>query len=70
MTVEPVKTFDMGAGPGRKVTREVRGGTVGLILDARGRELRLPEDRSECKSTIARWIDTIEMYPQTETVAV
>jgi uncharacterized protein (TIGR01319 family) len=37
--LEPARGFDLGAGPGRVVTGQVRGGTVGLILDARGRPL-------------------------------
>jgi len=37
VTVRPARGFDMGAGPGREVTREVSGGVVGLFLDARGR---------------------------------
>lgn len=37
--LQPTRKFDLGAGPGKPVTREVRGGTVGLLLDARGRPL-------------------------------
>lgn len=35
----PARGFDLGNGPGKKVVSEVHGGTVGLILDARGRPL-------------------------------
>lgn len=35
----PARGMDLGNGPGKKVVSEVRGGTVGLILDARGRPL-------------------------------
>jgi hypothetical protein len=65
ITVEPAKTFDAGAGSGRRVTREVRGGTVGLILDGRGRPLQLPEDPAECRSQIGRWVEAMELYPET-----
>lgn len=61
-TIRPAKGFDFGAGPGREITREVTGGTVGLILDARGRPLRLPEDRVEGQKTIARWVEAVHMY--------
>jgi uncharacterized protein (TIGR01319 family) len=37
--LQPTRKFNLGAGPGKPVTREVRGGTVGLLLDARGRPL-------------------------------
>ncbi len=70
VTVVPAKGFDLGNGPGRRVVREVRGGTVGLILDARGRPLELPEDRTECRRTIESWIGAIELYPEMATAAV
>ena len=41
-SIEPERGFDCGAGPGKPIERQVRGGTVGLILDARGRPLTLP----------------------------
>ncbi|WP_437226694.1 glutamate mutase L [Planctomicrobium sp. SH661] len=37
--LEPMRGFDLGNGPGKRVTATVRGGTVGLILDGRGRPL-------------------------------
>jgi hypothetical protein len=63
ISVNPAKGFDLGAGPGRKIEREVRGGTVGLILDARGRPLALPESRQEAQQTMARWVKALELYP-------
>jgi len=35
----PARKVDLGNGPGKTVSAKVRGGTVGLILDARGRPL-------------------------------
>jgi uncharacterized protein (TIGR01319 family) len=63
VTVDPARGFDLGGGPGRRVVREVRGGTVGLILDARGRELPLPEDRDECRGRVAGWVEAMKLYP-------
>jgi uncharacterized protein (TIGR01319 family) len=63
VTIEPERGFDFGAGPGKRIERTVRGGTVGLILDARGRPLRLPESRAEGQATMARWCKAMEMYP-------
>lgn len=37
--LEPVRKVDLGNGPGKNVSADIRGGTVGLILDARGRPL-------------------------------
>jgi uncharacterized protein (TIGR01319 family) len=64
VTVDPAKTFDMGAGPGKRVTREVKGGTVGLVLDGRGRELLLPEEAAERKRTIERWVSAVGLYQE------
>lgn len=63
ISLEPARGFDLGAGPGTKLTRTVRGGTVGLILDARGRPLQLPEDRATCQQTVARWTSALNLYP-------
>ncbi len=63
ITCEPTRNFDLGAGPGKKIEKEVRGGTVGLILDARGRPLRLPDDRLACQKAMAEWVDAIGLYP-------
>ncbi|MEZ6051175.1 MAG: glutamate mutase L [Planctomycetaceae bacterium] len=62
ITVEPARGFDVGGGPGKRVEREVRGGTVGLILDARGRPLILPEDRAECRRTVKEWSESLRLY--------
>ncbi len=39
LELHPSRKVDLGSGPGKPVTATVRGGTVGLILDARGRPL-------------------------------
>jgi uncharacterized protein (TIGR01319 family) len=66
LAVEPVKGVEFGAGPGKRVEREVRGGTVGLILDARGRELRLPEADVERRRLLAAWTEALQLYPAIE----
>ncbi len=60
--VEPSRPFDLGAGPGKKVEREVRGGAVGLILDARGRPLELPADRRVCREATSNWVKRLDLY--------
>jgi hypothetical protein len=69
VTIEPARGFDVGAGSGRRRERQVKGGTVGLILDARGRPLTLPGDRQTCKATIDRWVTNLELYPSMVAVA-
>jgi uncharacterized protein (TIGR01319 family) len=70
IVVHPQRGFDVGAGPGRRVERAIRGGTVGLILDARGRPLVLPEDRRACREAIDRWVTALSLYPAGQPVAV
>ncbi len=62
ITCEPVRGFDLGAGNGKKVTHEVRGGTVGLIIDGRGRPLGLPEDRQQCQMSMKTWVENMTLY--------
>jgi uncharacterized protein (TIGR01319 family) len=62
VVIEPERGFDFGAGPGKRVERTVKGGTVGIILDARGRPLRLPEDREQGRKMMAKWVEALEMY--------
>src|SRR5690606_20692724 len=57
--IEPVKGFNMGAGSGKPIKKTVRGGTVGLILDARGRPLTLPDDPTARRNAVKRWVETL-----------
>jgi hypothetical protein len=64
--VDPVRGVDFGNGPGKSAKRTVKGGTVGIILDARGRPLALPEDPTERRAAVRRTIDAIRLYPDQE----
>lgn len=63
VSIEPHKGFDCGAGPGKRIERQVKGGTVGLILDARGRPLLLPEDRAAGRALMKKWVEALDLYP-------
>jgi uncharacterized protein (TIGR01319 family) len=63
VAVEPERGFDCGNGPGKRVEREVHGGTVGLILDGRGRPLPIPQDRSGGLGLVQNWVRTLDLYP-------
>lgn len=63
LKVSPAGRFDCGAGYGVEITREIRGGTVGLILDARGRPLELPAERAACRRAMTEWVDVLQLYP-------
>lgn len=60
--VVPERGFDLGAGPGKPVRRTAKLGSVGIVLDARGRPLELPEDRAACRATVAKWVNELEVY--------
>ena len=64
ISLSPARGMDLGGGPGKKVERAVRGGTVGLIFDGRGRALELPEERVACQSTVQGWLDSLDVYAE------
>jgi len=61
--VQPVKGINMGAGAGVAVTKEVHGGVVGLLLDGRGRPLRLPADQQGRVTALKKWFNAVGLYP-------
>ncbi len=63
--IEPAKELDVGAGPGNRLNAEIDGGVVGIILDARGRPLLLPQDDKERRKRMLRWFSALEAYPTT-----
>lgn len=64
VTVTPARGFDAGGGPGQVVERELTGGTVGLMLDGRGRPLAIPAEKAERVRTLMTWNQALDMYPQ------
>jgi hypothetical protein len=65
LVVEPSRGFDCGAGPGKRVEQEIKGGTVGVVLDARGRPLAMPEEVAARREAVKRWINALELYSET-----
>jgi hypothetical protein len=59
----PARGFDAGAGSGKEVEAELRGGTVGVILDARGRPLEVPFGAREM---MAEWVRALSLYPNAD----
>ena len=59
ITVDPTRGLDVGAGSGKPIVKQVVGGTVGIILDGRGRPLEAAESRDQLKS----WIEKLDLYP-------
>ena len=64
VTVIPHRKFDAGAGRGKTVKQNVRGGVVGLILDARCRPIQLPAVHDERIAALQRWNKALNIYPE------
>ncbi len=66
VTVEPSRGVDVGAGKGRTVAKEVQGGHVGIILDARGRPIEFAETREAQAQRVRNWEHALNVYPESE----
>ena len=64
ISLAPSKGFDFGAGKGKSVSRLVKGGVVGLILDARGRPLIFAQDEAAHGVQLQAWNTAVELYPE------
>jgi len=62
--ITPSKNFDVGAGPGKNLEKTVIGGIAGILLDARGRPLQLPEDDSARRDKLVKWYTALNLYPE------
>ena len=62
--MRPAKQVELGLGKGEPVTREVKGGAVGLLLDGRGRPLQLPADPRGRMAALTKWHDAVNLYPK------
>jgi len=60
--IEPARGLDCGAGKGKPISREVRGGEVGLILDARGRGLAVGGNKGADRQAVTKWVDAMRLY--------
>ncbi|MBS1705021.1 MAG: glutamate mutase L [Armatimonadetes bacterium] len=57
LTIEPTKGFDVGGGKGVSVTKKLEGGTVGIVIDARGRPFQLPTDQPTRIAKLREWLE-------------
>lgn len=64
VTIRPKRGFDVGKGKGKAIQSKVNGGVVGLVIDARGRPLKLSQDKRERTSQIAKWSRAMDLYPE------
>lgn len=59
LSVQPVSGIDVGGGPGRKVELRINGGTLGVLVDARGRPLENEGDDISKRSRQQRWLKAV-----------
>ncbi|MGC9148838.1 MAG: glutamate mutase L [Sulfolobales archaeon] len=64
VTVNPKKTMNFGGGFGKKISRKVRGGIVGLVIDGRGRPIHTPKDREQRRRLLIQWFKSMDLYPR------
>ncbi|MBI3096846.1 MAG: glutamate mutase L [Planctomycetes bacterium] len=60
---KPAKGFDCGAGRGKPMEADLRGGAAGLLLDGRGRPLVLPDSKAERVAALQKWASAVGLYP-------
>ena len=56
LTLQPLQRSDIGNGPGRNAALQVAGGVMGVVIDARGRPLALPEDPVRRRELFKKWL--------------
>jgi uncharacterized protein (TIGR01319 family) len=63
--ISPAKKFDLGEGKDKKLVKEVVGGVVGLVIDARGRPLALNSSKGKepLPERLLNWIKAFDAYP-------
>jgi uncharacterized protein (TIGR01319 family) len=50
-------------GSGRRFSEKVEGGVVGLVIDARGRSVDLPQDADARRKKLREWYSALNAYP-------
>lgn len=59
LSLQPQRGANVGFGPGRGGTVPVSGGTMGVVIDGRGRPLILPADDGHRQELIKKWLWTV-----------
>lgn len=61
VTITPEKGFDVGGGKGKAISTRVEGGTVGLIIDARGRPFQLDLTTDRRIDKLRSWLAAFDL---------
>jgi len=59
LDLQPLHRTDVGFGPGHNGSVTIGGTALGLVIDGRGRPLRLPEDKSLRREQLNKWLWTV-----------
>jgi len=59
LELRPLRNADVGLGPGRAGAVDVIGSSLGVVIDARGRPLRLPPNAAERIKLLKKWLKTV-----------
>jgi uncharacterized protein (TIGR01319 family) len=62
--ISPSRGFDVGEGSGRRLECTLSGGIAGVLLDARGRPIFLPDENEERKKLLLEWFNSLDLYPE------
>lgn len=61
LTIEPTKNFDAGFGKGKSGSAKLEGGTVGIMIDARGRPFNLATDSKVRIQNLRSWLQAFNL---------
>jgi len=62
LEIRPGRHFDIGLGqPGHGAVAQVEGGLLGIIIDARGRPVKLPGDDLERQQQLQQWLNALKV---------
>jgi hypothetical protein len=64
LAAQPAKGFDLGPGRGRPLEATVKGGVVGIVMDARGRPIQMAEKEEERVRQVTAWAQAMDLYPR------
>ena len=56
LSLQPLQRSDVGNGPSRNAAVQVAGGVMGVVIDARGRPLALPDDAVRRRELLKKWL--------------
>lgn len=59
LVLRPLRRADVGLGPGKAGELDVIGSVLGIVIDARGRPLNLPQDNNQRKALLKKWLAAV-----------